>query len=75
MTMVALYSTAISNVSVPSTELTTLRDFVLEKSFIYPLLFLYVIRIMYPPCEDPSLFLLKYPSERTRIFKEFMSSS
>lgn len=67
MAMGASHASAISKVSTTITDLKTLRDFLLEKSIIFPLSSMSAIRIRYPTCEDSLLFRVKEPYEKTRI--------
>lgn len=67
MTMEASHASAIPKFSASSTDFTTVKDFLLEKTTKITLPFLSAIRNMNPYCEDPSLFPLKEPIEKTGI--------
>lgn len=63
-----------TKVSAPRTESTTLVDFVLEKSMIFPFLFLSGISMMYPTCDEPSFSPSNEQSEKMSNSDEFLSS-
>lgn len=65
---------AILKGSAASANLTSLVEFLLENSIMFPLLMLLAISMMHSTCDGPSLFLLKESPENTRISNDSKSN-